>query len=94
MGVTYAIHYHPLVVREDIPKLDSVMKLRMKKAIEEKLMTHPELFGIPLRRSVKGHRKLRVGDYRIVFRIQGNLVKIFAIQHRSVVWQRIIARLS
>ena len=51
-------------------------------------VTEPDVFGIPLRRSLKGHRKLRVGDYRIVFRIEKKTVLILAILHRSVVYQR------
>ncbi|KKR86509.1 MAG: Toxin-antitoxin system, toxin component, RelE family [Candidatus Uhrbacteria bacterium GW2011_GWC2_41_11] len=89
MEVKYSIKYHPLVVKEDIPKLDDVNRIRIKQAIEEKLMTAPELFGIPLRRSLKGHRKLRVGDYRIIFRIQSREVLIFIIEHRSVVYSHV-----
>jgi mRNA-degrading endonuclease RelE of RelBE toxin-antitoxin system len=36
--------------------------------------------------SLKGYRKLKVGDYRIVLRIEGEVVKVFVIQHRSVVY--------
>ena len=89
MEVKYSIKYHPLVVKEDIPKLDDVNRIRIKQAIEEKLMTAPELFGIPLRRSLKGHRKLRVGDYLVIFRIQKNEVLIFLIEHRSVVYSHV-----
>lgn len=77
--MSYAVEYHRLVVRDDIPKLDSVIKSRIKSAIEQKLMTRPDIFGIPLRHSTEGHRKLRVGDHRIVFRIEGRKVKIYKI---------------
>jgi len=46
-------------------------------------MGEPELYGKPLRRSLKGYRKLRVGDYRVIFRIEKHFIKIFVIQHRS-----------
>lgn len=87
MGLKYTVQYHPLVIRDDLPKLDATNKQIIKMAIEQKLMSHPEVFGIPLRQSLKGHRKLRVGDYRIVFRLEGLMVKILAIQHRSVIYK-------
>lgn len=87
----YELLYERRVVHDDIPKLGENVKLRMKKAIEEKLGAAPEKFGKPLRRSLKGYRKLRVGDYRVIFRIEGNVVKIFAIQHRSVVYKHVTA---
>ena len=83
----FEIIYHYRVVEEDIPKLSSAWKKRIRHAIEEKLTTRPEAYGKPLRRSLKGYRKLRVGDYRVIFRIEGNTVKIFVIQHRSVVYE-------
>lgn len=88
----YAVQYHPLVVRQDIPKLDAVMQRRIKRAIEQKLTTGPEIFGVPLRRSLRGYRKLRVGDYRVVFRVSGATVCILAIMHRSVVYDHSATR--
>lgn len=82
----FAVLYHPLVVRDDIPKLPALWREKVRQAIESKLMTRPDVYGKPLRRSLKNYRKLRVGDYRVIFRIEGNAVKIFVIQHRSVVY--------
>jgi mRNA interferase RelE/StbE len=83
----FTIEYHIDVVKKDIPKLSKREKEQIKIAIEEKLTENPHIFGIPLRRSLKGYRKLRVSDYRIVFSIEKNKVKIFLIQHRSVVYK-------
>lgn len=93
MGVIFAIHYHELVVREDIPRLSSEWKEKIKQAIESRLASNPEIYGKPLRQSLKGYRKLRVGDYRVIFRIQGTAVKILIIQHRSVVYKMIQKRI-
>lgn len=84
----YSIVYHPDVVDKDIPKLSSTWKKKIQAAIEEKLTTNPELYGKPLRRSLKHYRKLRVGDYRVIFRIEGDTIKIFVIQHRSIVYAK------
>ena len=92
MALDFEIVYHKTVVEEDIPRLASTWKLKIQTAIEEKLTTYPAVYGKPLRRSLKGYRKLRVGDYRIVFRINGQKVLILAILHRSVVYQIIERR--
>ncbi len=83
----FALRYQQEVVKIDIPALPKKDRGRIQKAIEEKLTAHPEIFGKPLRRSLKGYRKLRVGDYRIIFRIEEHVVKIFAIGHRSVIYK-------
>ncbi len=89
----YKILYVDKVVDEDIPNIIEPWKSEIKKAIEMKLMTRPEVYSRPLRRSLKGYRKLKVGDYRIVFRIEVNKVKIFVIQHRSTVYDTAPKRL-
>ncbi|MHB8860239.1 MAG: type II toxin-antitoxin system RelE family toxin [Minisyncoccota bacterium] len=87
MAIVFDIIYHHAVVQEDIPRIGEVWRSKIKSAIEEKLSMHPDVYGKPLRRSLKGYRKLRVGDYRIVFRIDGERIKIFVIAHRSVVYE-------
>ncbi len=88
MGLDFEIVYHYLVVKEDISKLSSKNKERIKSAIKEKLTNSPEIFGKPLRRSLRGYRKLRVGNYRVIFRIEKRIIKIFYIGHRSVAYQK------
>ena len=46
------------------------------------------------RSKVKGYWKLRVGDYRVVFKIVKNEVWIFGIMNRRDVYERIDKRLS
>lgn len=89
----FNVVYHYLVVSHDIPKLSSEWKKKIKRAIEDRLSTHPDLYGRPLRRSLKGYRKLRVDDYRIIFNIEKNTVKILIIQHRSIVYDEVSKRI-
>jgi len=84
--MSFTLQYHQHVMQKDIPALPKKERGRIRQAIQEKLTMHPEVFGKPLRRSLKGYRSLRVGDYRIVFRIEQHAVKIFVIGHRSVVY--------
>ena len=90
--MNFEVRYHEDVLREDIPKISKEWQNDIKRAIEKKLTTRPEAFGKPLRHSLKGCRKLRVGDYRIIFRIESTIVKVFAIQHRSVVYEKTLKR--
>ena len=85
--MSYEILYSSQVVKVDIPKLTSADKQRVKKAIESKLTTEPDLFGKPLRKSAKGYWSLRVGDLRVIFRIEQKKVKIFLISNRSEVYK-------
>lgn len=90
--MSYEILYVDKVVKDDIPKILGSYRNRIKQAIETKLMTEPDLYGKPLRKSLKGYFKLRVGDYRIIFRIENQKVKIFAITHRRVVYEIVSGR--
>ena len=87
MAIRFTVVYQLAVTQEDIPRVAEVWREKIKSAIIEKLTTHPDMYGKPLRRSLRGYRKLRVGDYRVVFRIDMAFVKIFAIAHRSVVYK-------
>jgi mRNA interferase RelE/StbE len=90
--VSFKIVYHYLVTRDGIPALSGVWRKKIKSAIESKLTTSPEVFGKPLRKSLRGYRKLRLGDYRVIFRIEAHTIKIFAIAHRSRVYKRVGVR--
>ena len=82
----YIIEYLESVVREDIPRLGSA-KSRIKKAIEEQLARNPVEFGKPLRYSLKGCRRLRVGDFRVIYKIDGETVLIVKIGHRREIYE-------
>ena len=79
--------YHPEVAR-DIAGFPQNIKVRIRRAIEDRLIIDPVKFGEPLRRSLSGLRKLRVGDYRVIYRIQGHTVVILKIGHRKEVYTK------
>jgi mRNA interferase RelE/StbE len=89
----YSLSYHEKVVKTDLPKIDNKWKLIIKKSMETKLTSRPEVYGKPLRQSLKNNYKFRVGDYRVIFSIKNNNVKIYAIQHRSVVYKSVDKRI-
>ena len=88
----YQLSYHPLVKEKDVPKLNAAMKKRIKPAIENRLPQEPEKYSRPLRKTLKGYRKIRVGDYRIVLRVDADRIIILGICHRKDVYKKIEKR--
>ena len=92
--MSYHLRYHPDVRKKDLPKINRNIQKRIKAAIEKRLLVAPERYSEPLRRTLKGYRKLRVGDYRIVLKLQDQDILILAICHRKDVYQRMEWRIQ
>lgn len=86
---TYAVQYLDRVVEEDIPALPKTMRDLIRRAIESRITADPVSLGKPLRYSFVGHRRIRVGDYRIVYRVDAKdrMVTIVLIKHRKDVYE-------
>ena len=86
---TYKIEYLENAVAEDIPALPKTMRELIKKAIETRLAVEPVGLGKPLRYSFIGHRRIRAGEYRIVYRVDPRkfVVTIVFIKHRKDVYE-------
>jgi len=83
----YQIVISDEVGRSDIPKLGSEWENKIKPAIKSKLSLNPQIFGKPLQGFLKNYRRLRVGDYRVIYRIEGNFVRVALVGHRSVAYK-------
>ena len=81
----FSVVYHPDVKKQDIPELNGDIRNRIRKAIETRLMVAPHEYGEPMRKTLKGYWKRRVGDYRVVFRIDGDEVLVLGICQRKEV---------
>ena len=90
----YRLRYHPDVKEKDLPKLNRTIQKRIKTAIEQRLLIAPEKYSEPLRRTLKGYRKLRVGDYRIVLKLASEDILILDICHRKDVYERMEWRIQ
>ena len=90
----YRLTYHPEVAQEDLPSIPSNLRRRIADAIETRLTEAPQQLGAPLRRTLKGYWKLRVGDYRVVFKVVAAEVRILAIRHRKQVYQDVVRRID
>lgn len=90
----FELVYHPDVRDIEVPKLNEALKKRIKRAIEERLSISPHQYGKPLRKTLKGYWKLRIGDYRVVYKIRGNEVWILAIINRKDVYEKTVGRIK
>lgn len=89
MTVNFNAEYLDTVVSEDIPALPKAMRDRIQRAIEGRLTADPIGLGKPSRYSFQGHRRIRVGDYRIVYRVdpKKRLVTVVFIKHRKDIYE-------
>lgn len=85
----FMITYHPNVVR-DLARLGKIERIR--DAIKGKLSTRPELYGARLRGELREYWKLRIGDYRIVYKIESGTLFILAIGDRKEIYKIAINR--
>ncbi|MBD3331111.1 hypothetical protein GF354_06350 [Candidatus Peregrinibacteria bacterium] len=76
----YKVYYHKLVLKEDFKNLSISDQRKIVKAIRKKLSKDPEAFGKPLKKELKGYYRLRVGFYRIIYRIEKKKVVVYIIK--------------
>ncbi|WP_353269801.1 MULTISPECIES: type II toxin-antitoxin system RelE family toxin [unclassified Wolbachia] len=86
----YKIKSLKSVTERDLPNLPKTIRLRVQKAIKERLTVDPINLGEPLHHSLKGRRRLRVGDYRVVYRVDQSerTVVITEVGHRDTIYKR------
>ena len=93
----YRITTHELI-EEDLRSLSKKDQDRILGAIERKLSSHPDVFGKPLGKVLKGFYRLRVGPYRIVYKIEKQKIMVFVIhvgfRRDEEVYREAIRRLS
>ncbi len=90
----FTVTYHP-GVRKDFRAMDRQHAEILRAAIESKLSREPEVYGKPLRQTLKNLRALRVGDYRIVYAIRNQqlIVLVLIIGKRDSVYEEALKRL-
>ena len=74
--MSWSIFYH-YAVEEDLESVGPAAARRIVRAIDEKLGSAPLDFGDPLSGNLANFRKLRVGDYRIVYQVNDERITVF-----------------
>ncbi len=82
----YRLVYTHRAIR-DIDALDTKVKQRIGKTLrryEPDPLKHAE----PLRQSELGSYRFRIGDYRVVFDLEGDQIVILRVGHRREIYKR------
>jgi mRNA interferase RelE/StbE len=76
---------------DDLKKINREMRRRIMQYLRERIATgkDPRRFGAPLRRELSGLWKYRLGDYRIICRIEDRKVVVYVIRigHRKDIYK-------
>lgn len=90
------VQFHPAVY-DDLKRLGNTEAKRVLKAIDERIANgEPDKIGKPLNGTLAGFRRLRVGDVRIVYRINGTeivLVVCVGPRRNDEVYETVTKRL-
>lgn len=83
----YKIEYN-IKVLDQLEGFSHEIKKLILKSIEKKLTSNPYEFGKPLQYSLKTYYRLRVGDYRVIYKIfeKEVIVLIIEIGHRREIY--------
>lgn len=67
---------------DDLGKLDREIQRRIIRYLRDRIATanDPRRFGAPLRRELSGLWKYRIGDYRIICRIEAKKLVVYVIR--------------
>ena len=66
-------------------KLDFENRERIIKRLKQ-IEQNPEI-GKPLIYSLKGFRSIRIGKYRLLYAIDGDVIRVYAFEHRKDVYR-------
>jgi mRNA interferase RelE/StbE len=87
----FLLKYHK-AVKNDIKKIDKPSRTRIKKVIKSRLLRAPLKCGGPLKGPLKRFIKLRIGEYRVIYKVGGSKITILAIGHRKNIYDMIDRR--
>lgn len=83
----YKVFFHEGVIARDLKVLPRTVLVRIFQAIGSRLTTEPAKYGLRLRKSLRGLWRIRVGDYRIAYTIEGRKVSVWGVVHRSKAYE-------
>jgi mRNA interferase RelE/StbE len=74
------IKFHPLVLREDFKKIDPENQRQIIRQIIKKLSIDPEAYGKALSGELHGYWRLRIGDFRVIYRILKDRIEVMVVK--------------
>ncbi len=76
----WQVKIHTLVLSDDLDKIPKADKAFILKTLNKKLAIDPQAFGKALTGDLKGLWRLRVRDYRVVYKIHKNKIVVLVIK--------------
>ena len=76
--MSWQVCYHADVA-DDLERVGPAAARRIMQALDGKLPHEPLRFGAPLSGILSGFRKLRIGDYRVVYQVVEQKVIVFVL---------------
>ncbi|WP_053214484.1 type II toxin-antitoxin system RelE/ParE family toxin [Pseudomonas sp. Q12-87] len=77
--MVWGVIYHP-EVQNDLDQLGAASANRILDVIEERIIKgESDKTGKPLRASLAGCRRIRTGDTRIVYRVDGKAIQVLIV---------------
>jgi len=76
--MSWTIFYHQ-DFEDDLKSIGPAAARRVMRAIDAKLAHTPLQFGSPLSGNSGDFRKLRIGDYRVVYQVFGETVTVYVL---------------
>jgi mRNA interferase RelE/StbE len=74
----WTVLYHP-EVDDDLESVGPSAARRILRTIDTKLTSSPLQFGLPLSGGLSNFRKLRIGDFRVVYQVINEQVVVFVL---------------
>ncbi|MFH1260042.1 MAG: type II toxin-antitoxin system RelE/ParE family toxin [Elusimicrobiota bacterium] len=94
----WPIKIHRLVLEEDFKKIDKHNQNIILKTIYKKLSINPEGYGEGLSYDFKGYWKLKISNYRVIYRIEKEkilvLVLKIGLRRDKEVYKEMLSRLN
>jgi mRNA interferase RelE/StbE len=84
--LSYRLAYTQRAVK-DIGRLDANVKKRIGNTLL-RFIDNPLQYAEPLTDSALGSYRFRIGDYRVIFDIEGNDVVVLRVGHRKDIYKR------
>ncbi|MGM0833535.1 MULTISPECIES: type II toxin-antitoxin system RelE family toxin [Halomonas] len=77
--MAWHLRYHP-DVQNDLTRLGSAAANRLLDVIEERIRDgEPDKLGKPLRGALAGCRRMRTGNTRIIYKVDGSAIQVLII---------------
>lgn len=87
----FKILVHPEAER-DLHQLGKGRRERILNIIRERLGSDPSQYGKPLGGRLTGLRRIRIGDCRVAYQVEGQKVLLWAIKHRRDIYEELEKR--